>query len=77
MNWSMTFNVLGQGGRTITVNMPRDKARSMFEYLSRYGVQAVIERCKRSREYRKWYDNEWPIRVRYITSPKGEIITQF
>lgn len=77
MNWSMTFDVLGEGGRTFTVNMPRDKARSKYEYLSRYGVQAVIERCQRTREYARWYNNGWPIRNRYISAPDGTQITQF
>ena len=64
--------ILSDGSR---INMPRDKARNKYEYISAYGLQAVIERVMRTRAYRK--AQEADIRIWAIVCPDGTEVTQF
>ena len=57
------------------IQMPRDKARNKYEYISAYGLQAVIERVMRTRAYRKAQAAD--IHVRAIVCPDGTEVTQF
>lgn len=65
----------GIGYKDIIVNMPRDKARNEYEYISKCGLQAVIERCMRTRAYRKYHPFGYTIHT--IIRPDGEEIDQF
>lgn len=64
--------ILYDGSR---IQMPLDKARNKYEYLSTYGLQAVLERVMRTRAYRK--AQEADIRIRAIVCPNGSEVTQF
>ena len=57
----------------VVLNVPKDKARSRYECISDYGMQAVLERARRTRVMRA--DPE--LRVRTIICPSGDEITQF
>ena len=70
-NYSVVFN---NNDETI-VCMPRDKARSQYEYISDYGLQAVIARIKRTKIGNKLISDGF--RIRTIITPKGEEITNF
>lgn len=57
------------------IQMPRDKAKSKYEYISTYDLQAVIERVMRTRAYRKAQAAD--IHIRVIVCPDGTEVTQF
>ena len=59
-----------------TVNVPNDKARTEYEYISQYGLQAVIERAKRTRAYKAAAEQDGA-RIRAIVCPNGDEVTQF
>lgn len=59
-----------------TLNVPSDKARSRYESIATYGLQAVLERARRSRAYlRAVAQSDATIRV--IVCPNGDHVTQF
>lgn len=60
-----------------TINVPSDKARTAYEEISQYGLQAVIERAKRTRAYKAAEKENEEIRVQIIICPNGEEVTQF
>ena len=68
------YKIILQSGKQI--NMPRDKARSKYEYLSLYGLQAVVERVSRSNQYKKAND-EIDDHIRAIVLPNGKKVTAF
>ena len=59
-----------------TVNVPTDKARTKYEYISEYGLQAVIERAKRTRAYKAAAEKH-DAHIRTIVCPNGDEVTQF
>ena len=60
----------------VIVKVPRDKARSEYEYISMYGLQAVLQRARRSRGYRSAIAQS-DVTIRAIICPGGEYVTQF
>ena len=59
-----------------TVRVPSDKARSNYEDIGEYGLQAVIQRAKRSRAY-KTAVKQHDAHIRTIVCPNGDEVTQF
>lgn len=59
-----------------TINVPNDSARTKYEYISVYGLQAVLERASRTRAYRR-AKSEQDATFAVIVCPNGEEITQF
>lgn len=59
-----------------TVRVPTDKARSRYEYISDYGLQAVLERAKRTRAYKTAVEAD-DATIKVIVLPTGEEVTQF
>ena len=59
-----------------TINVPSDKARTQYENISIYGLQAVLERARRTRAYKKAV-KEADARINAIVCTNGEIVTQF
>lgn len=68
------YQVILSNGKT--VNVPNDKAQSKYEYISDYGLQAVLIRAKRTRAYKAAVERD-DATIRVIVTPKGEEITQF
>lgn len=64
--------ILSDGSR---IQMQRDKAKSKYEYISTYGLQAVLERVMRTQAYRK--AQEADIHILAIVCPDGTEVTQF
>lgn len=60
----------------IIFNMPRDKARSKYEYIRDYGIGAVLERAKRAQVY-TLARAESDVHIRAVICPNGARITQF
>lgn len=58
------------------INVPNDKARTKYEYISDFGLQAVLERAYRSRAYKKAVE-QFEASVRTIVCPIGDEVTQF
>lgn len=58
------------------INVPNDKARTPYEYISTYGLNAVIERVKRTSAYKRAVEKS-DAHIRSIICPDGEEITQF
>lgn len=58
------------------IPMPRDAARSQYEYISDYGLQAVLERIKRTPRYRAALRVDPDDRVAAIITPH-DYVTQF
>lgn len=61
----------------VVINVPSDKARTQYEYISQYGLQAVLERVTRSRAFQQEKNEDPDVRVRAIICPNGEEVTQF
>lgn len=61
----------------VIINVPSDKARTQYEYISDYGLQAVLERVSRSRAFQQEKNQDPDVRVRAIICPSGEEVTQF
>ena len=59
-----------------TINVPNDAARTEHEYIGVYGLQAVIERAKRSRAYKAAAKRD-DAQIRTIVCPDGDEVTQF
>lgn len=70
---SKNWQVVMQSG--LTLEMPRDAARSEYERLSVYGLQAVLERVRRTKGYKIAIDDGDSIAM--VVTPKGDEITQF
>lgn len=66
--------IIGDGSTSKTVNVPSDRARNKYEYISAYGLEAVLERARRSRAYKQYGEDA---RVEAIILPNGDEITQF
>lgn len=58
------------------INVPADKARTKYEYISQYGLQAVLERAHRACAYIN-ANKSADVRIRAIICPDGDYITQF
>jgi len=58
------------------INVPRDPARTRYESIKEYGLQAVLERARRTRAYKK-LATEKDSTIRAIICPNGERVTQF
>ena len=58
------------------INVPDDKARSPYEYISLYGLQAVLQCAKRARAYIS-AQREADVWIRAIICPDGDRVTQF
>ena len=56
------------------INVPSDKARSRYEYISDYGLQAVLTRARRTRAVQAAAAND--ISIRAVITPAGERVTQ-
>ena len=69
------YQVILTNGKTI--NVPSDKARTAYEEISQYGLEAVIERAKRTRAYKAAEKENGEVRVHTIICPDGEEVTQF
>ena len=59
-----------------TVNVPNDKARTKYEYISDYGMLAVLQRAKRTRAYKRAVEQH-DATIRTIVCPNGAELTQF
>lgn len=71
---SKRYQVILSNGETISV--PNDSARSQYEYISDYGLQAVLQRAKRTRAYKQAVERD-DATIRTIVLPSGEEVTQF
>lgn len=60
-----------------TIKIPNDGSRHSYEVISRYGVQAVLQRARRTSAYIKAKTLDDSIQIREIITPDGEVITQF
>lgn len=58
------------------VNVPNDKARTKYEYISDYGLQAVLERARRTRAYKRAAEQS-DAHIHAIVCPNGDEVTQF
>lgn len=59
-----------------TINVPTDKARDAYEFISQYGLQAVLRRAKRTRAFQSAV-RESDAHIRAIICPNGDRVTQF
>lgn len=59
------------------IDVPNDKARNQYEYISVYGLQAVLERVQRARAYKAAQREDGDVTVRIIVCPNGDEVTQF
>jgi hypothetical protein len=57
-------------------NVPKN-IKNEYEKISIYGINAVIERFKRTRAYKHIYNNHGIVQIDCLISPSGKEITQF
>jgi len=57
------------------IDVPRDRSRTQYENVKRYGLPAVLERARRTLAYRE-ATAHCDARIRAIVTPQGSV-TQF
>lgn len=71
-NYKFTLSADGE-----ELNVPMGKARNRYEYVSQYGLDAILERIYRSRAYNRAKTQDYSIKVHAIILPSGDAVTQF
>ena len=61
----------------VVANVPSDRARTAYESVRDYGLQAVLERARRTRAYQAAKKADESATIRVIICPDGEEVTQF